>query len=93
MAAAIDLSGRPHLAWNLTFPTEKIGTFDAELVREFFQAFAIHAGAKIHVELKSGINSHQISEAAFKTLARSLRQAVEIDPRATGTVPSTKGSL
>ena len=93
VTVAIDLSGRPHLVWNLTFPTEKIGAFDAELVREFFQAFAVHVGANIHVELKSGLNSHHISEAAFKALARSLRQAVEIDPRAANAVPSTKGSL
>lgn len=93
VTVALDLSGRPHLVWNLTFPTEKIGSFDAELVREFFQAFSIHVGANIHVEMKSGTNSHHISEAAFKALARSLRQAVEIDPRATDAVPSTKGSL
>ena len=93
VTVALDLSGRPRLVWNLTFPTEKIGSFDTELVREFFQAFSIHVGANIHVEMQSGTNSHHISEAAFKALARSLRQAVEIDPRATDAVPSTKGSL
>ena len=93
VSAAIDFSGRAFLGWNVGFPAEKIGSFDAELVREFFQAFAAQAGANIHVERRSGVNGHHIAEAAFKALARSIRQAVELDPRARGDVPSTKGTL
>ncbi|WP_045386888.1 imidazoleglycerol-phosphate dehydratase HisB [Falsirhodobacter sp. alg1] len=89
---ALDLSARPYLVWNLPFPTEKIGTFDTELVREFFQAFSSHGGITLHVDLIHGINSHHIAEAAFKAVARALREAVEPDPRATG-IPSTKGAL
>ena len=93
VSAAIDFSGRAYLGWDVDFPAEKIGSFDAELVREFFQAFAAQAGANVHVERRSGVNGHHIAEAAFKALARSIRQAVEIDPRARGEVPSTKGTL
>lgn len=93
VSAAVDFSGRAFLGWNVGFPAEKIGSFDAELVREFFQAFAAQAGANIHVERRSGVNGHHIAEAAFKALARSIRQAVELDPRARGDVPSTKGTL
>jgi imidazoleglycerol-phosphate dehydratase len=90
---ALDLSGRPFLVWNVPFPTPKIGTFDTELVREFFQALATHGGITLHVDLVHGINSHHIAEAAFKAVARALRQAVEPDPRGAGAIPSTKGAL
>jgi imidazoleglycerol-phosphate dehydratase len=90
---ALDLSGRPFLVWNLAFPSPKIGTFDTELVREFFQAFATHGGITLHVDLIHGANSHHIAEAAFKALARALRAAVEIDPRTADAIPSTKGTL
>ncbi len=90
---ALDLSGRPFLRWNLAFPSPKIGHFDTELVREFFQAFASHGGITLHVDLISGENSHHIAEAAFKALARALREAVELDPRRGDVVPSTKGTL
>jgi imidazoleglycerol-phosphate dehydratase len=89
---ALDLSGRPYLVWNVTFPTAKIGTFDTELVREFFQAMATHGGITLHVDMIHGINSHHIAEACFKSVARALRMAVESDPRFDG-VPSTKGTL
>jgi len=90
---ALDLSGRPFLVWNLAFPTAKIGTFDTELVREFFQALATHGGITLHVDLIHGINSHHIAEAAFKALARALREATEPDPRRADAIPSTKGAL
>ncbi|MEZ5755082.1 MAG: imidazoleglycerol-phosphate dehydratase HisB [Paracoccaceae bacterium] len=93
VACALDLSGRPFLVWNLPFPTQKIGRFDTELVREFFQALATHAGITLHVDLIHGINSHHIAEAAFKSVARALRMAVELDPRAAGSLPTTKGAL
>lgn len=93
VATALDLSGRPFLVWNLAFPTAKIGSFDSELVREFFQALSTHAGITLHVDLIHGINSHHIAEAAFKSVARALRQAVEIDTRQAATIPSTKGAL
>lgn len=91
--AALDLSGRPFLVWNVEMPTAKIGTFDTELVREFFQAFATHGGITLHVDALHGLNSHHIAEAAFKAVARSLRDAVETDPRKADAVPSTKGTL
>jgi imidazoleglycerol-phosphate dehydratase len=91
--AALDLSGRPYLVWNVALPTDKIGTFDCELVREFFQAFSTHGGITLHVEALAGINSHHIAEAAFKAVARALREAVESDPRKSDAIPSTKGSL
>ncbi len=90
---ALDISGRPFLVFRTTFPTEKIGVFDTELVREWFQAFAINAGLTLHVETLYGDNSHHISESCFKGLARALRKAVVIEPREAGRVPSTKGSL
>jgi imidazoleglycerol-phosphate dehydratase len=90
---ALDLSGRPYLVWHVPFPTAKIGTFDTELVREFFQALAAHAGITLHVDLIHGINSHHIAEAVFKAVARSLRLAVEADPRMADSIPSTKGTL
>ena len=93
IACALDLSARPYLICNLPFPTPRIGTFDTELVREFFQALATHGGITLHIDLKYGLNSHHIAEAAFKALARSLRMAVESDPRATEAIPSTKGAL
>ncbi|WP_102226419.1 imidazoleglycerol-phosphate dehydratase HisB [Acidimangrovimonas sediminis] len=91
--AALDLSGRPYLVWKAEMPTEKIGTFDTQLVREFFQALATHGGITLHVEALDGINSHHIAEAAFKAVARALREAVETDPRKADAVPSTKGAL
>jgi imidazoleglycerol-phosphate dehydratase len=93
VACALDLSGRPYLVWNVTFPTAKIGTFDTELVREFFQALSTHGGITLHLDGLHGINSHHVAEAAFKAVARSLRAAVEIDPRKADAIPSTKGSL
>jgi imidazoleglycerol-phosphate dehydratase len=90
---AIDISGRPFLVFRSTFPTEKIGAFDTELVREWFQAFAVNAGLTLHVETLYGENSHHIAESCFKGLARALRRAVAMDPREEGRVPSTKGSL
>ena len=90
---ALDLSGRPYLVWNLAFPTDKIGTFDTELVREFFQALATHGGITLHLDMVHGFNSHHIAEAAFKAVARALRDAVETDPRKADAVPSTKGAL
>lgn len=93
IAAALDLSARPFLVWNVAFPTAKIGTFDTELVREFFQAFATHGGITLHVDKIHGLNSHHIAEATFKAVARALRMAVEADPRAAGQLPSTKGAL
>ncbi|MFC3168965.1 imidazoleglycerol-phosphate dehydratase HisB [Paracoccus fontiphilus] len=91
--AALDLSARPFLVWNVDFPTEKIGTFDTQLVREFFQALSTHGGITLHVDRIHGINSHHIAEAAFKAVARALREAVEPDPRMAGVLPSTKGAL
>jgi imidazoleglycerol-phosphate dehydratase len=93
VACALDLSGRPYLVWNVAFPTAKIGTFDTELVREFFQALSTHGGITLHLDGLHGINSHHIAEAAFKAVARALRTAVEIDPRKADAIPSTKGSL
>ncbi|MFE3837731.1 imidazoleglycerol-phosphate dehydratase HisB [Pseudogemmobacter sonorensis] len=93
VACALDLSARPFLVWNLPFPGARIGTFDTELVREFFQAFATHGGITLHVDLIHGLNSHHIAEAAFKSVARALREAVEPDPRMAGVLPSTKGAL
>jgi len=90
---ALDLSARPFLVWNVELPTQKIGTFDCELVREFFQAFATHGGITLHVDQLHGFNSHHIAEAAFKAVARALRIAVETDPRKSDAVPSTKGTL
>ncbi|MEO9682933.1 MAG: imidazoleglycerol-phosphate dehydratase HisB [Tateyamaria sp.] len=90
---ALDLSGRPFLVWNVDLPTPKIGTFDTELVREFFQALSTHGGITLHVDMLHGINSHHIAEAAFKSVARSLRLALEVDPRMANAIPSTKGAL
>ncbi|MGL4637579.1 MAG: imidazoleglycerol-phosphate dehydratase HisB [Beijerinckiaceae bacterium] len=90
---ALDISGRPFLVFRSSFPTPKIGEFDTELVREWFQAFAINAGVTLHVETLYGDNSHHIAESCYKGLARVLRQAVSVDPRAKDMVPSTKGTL
>ena len=91
--AALDVSGRPFLAWSVAFQRPKIGTFDTELVEEFFRALAFNAGITLHVTLKAGTNAHHVAEACFKALARALREAVEPDPRAGGAIPSTKGAL
>jgi imidazoleglycerol-phosphate dehydratase len=91
--AALDLSGRPFLVWEVAFPTAKIGTFDTALVREFFQALSTHGGITLHVDGLRGVNSHHIAEAAFKAVAQALRAAVEPDPRRGDAIPSTKGAL
>ena len=90
---AIDISGRPFLVFRTAFRVEKIGQFDTELVREWFQAFAMNAGITLHVETLYGDNAHHIAVSCFKGLARALRKAVSIDPREEGRVPSTKGTL
>jgi imidazoleglycerol-phosphate dehydratase len=90
---AIDVSGRAFLVFKVEFPTQKIGTFDTELVREWFQAFAMNAGITLHIENAYGANSHHIAESCFKALARALRVALEIDPRQADRIPSTKGTL
>ena len=90
---ALDISGRPFLVFRTEFPTERIGAFDAELVREFFQALAGNAGLTLHIETLYGANSHHIAESCFKGVARALKAAVAIDPRQAGAVPSTKGAL
>lgn len=91
--AAVDLSGRSYLGYGLTIPTEKVGTFDTQLVEEFFLAFVRNAACALHVKQLDGTNSHHIIEGAFKATARALRQAVAIDPDAEGEIPSTKGVL
>jgi imidazoleglycerol-phosphate dehydratase len=93
LRAALDISGRPYMVWNVDMPTAQIKTFDTELVREFFQAFSTHGGLTLHVDALHGINSHHIAEAAFKSVARALRDALEIDPRKSDAIPSTKGTL
>ncbi len=90
---ALDVSGRAFLVFNVEFPTQKIGSFDTELVREWFQAFTMNAGITLHLENVYGANSHHIAESCFKALARALRDALEIDPRQANRVPSTKGTL
>ncbi|MFL5142715.1 MAG: imidazoleglycerol-phosphate dehydratase HisB [Microvirga sp.] len=90
---ALDISGRPFIVFKAEFPAEKIGAFDTELVREWFQAFAMNGGVTLHVEALYGDNSHHIAESCFKGLARALRKAVALDPREEGRVPSTKGML
>jgi|SRR5690606_33853963 len=92
-AAAIDVSGRPFLVWNVKFSAAKIGNFDTELVREFFQAFAMNAGITLHVNNHYGANNHHIAETIFKAVARVLRTAIETDSRQKDAIPSTKGSL
>ena len=90
---ALDVSGRPFLVWDVDFTRSKIGEMDTELFREWFQAFAQHAGLTLHVETLYGENSHHIAETCYKALARALRQAIAIDERQSGRVPSTKGQL
>ncbi len=90
---ALDFSGRGFLVFEVEFPTSKIGTFDTELVREFFQAVSHNAGLTLHLHQRAGLNSHHIAEASFKAFARAMRMAVEMDSRAQGRIPSTKGSL
>ncbi len=90
---ALDVSGRPHLVWKVDFSRPKLGDMDTELFREWFQAFAQNAGITLHVENLYGENNHHIAETCFKGLARALREAVTIDPRQGGRIPSTKGAL
>jgi imidazoleglycerol-phosphate dehydratase len=91
--AALDLSGRPFLAWEVPFTAPAIKGFDTELVREFFQAFSTHGGITLHVDGLRGLNAHHVAEAAFKAVARALRDALEPDPRRADAIPSTKGVL
>lgn len=91
--SAVDISGRAFLVYDLDIPTEKVGTFDTELVEEFFIAFAANAGITLHIRQLAGRNAHHIIEGAFKSVARSLRKAVAIDPDCADEVPSTKGVL
>lgn len=90
---AIDISGRPFLAWSVTFPRDKVGEMDTELFEEFFRALVMNAGLTCHITMKAGTNAHHIAEACFKSFARALRMAVETDPRQAGAIPSTKGVL
>jgi imidazoleglycerol-phosphate dehydratase len=90
---ALDISGRPFLVFKAEFVRDKVGTFDTELVQEWFQAFAVNAGVTLHVETLYGTNDHHIAESCFKGLARALRAAMAMDPRAAGEIPSTKGTL
>ncbi|HEY1415562.1 MAG TPA: imidazoleglycerol-phosphate dehydratase HisB [Caulobacteraceae bacterium] len=90
---AVDLSNRPYLVWRVKFSRPKVGEMDTELFKEFHHAFAMHAGACVHLETLYGDNSHHIAESGFKALARALRDAVELDPKAQGRAPSTKGVL
>lgn len=91
--AALDLSGRPFLVWNVEMTAQKIGNFDTELVREFFTALAMNGGITLNVAKIDGINSHHIAESAFKAVARALRIALDTDPRKADAIPSTKGTL
>ncbi len=91
--AALDVSGRPYLVWDVNFSAQKVGEYDTELFREFFQAFSQHAGITLHVKNHYGDNNHHIAETCFKAVARALRTAIEIDPRQADRIPSTKGSL
>ena len=91
--AAIDISGRAFLVWNVEFPRDKVGAMDTELFEEFFRGFSGNAGLSLHVTQKAGTNNHHIAEACFKAVARALREATEPDPRSQGRIPSTKGSL
>lgn len=90
---ALDISGRPYFIWKVNFTKPKLGEMDTELFREWFQAFAFNAGITLHVENLYGENNHHIVESCFKALARALRQAIDIDPRKSGDIPSTKGVL
>ena len=90
---SLDFSGRPYLGWKVAFTSTKIGTFDVELVREFFHALSLNAGITMHVTMLSGINSHHIAEAVFKSIAKAIRKAIGIDPKQDRSIPSTKGTL
>jgi len=90
---AVDLSGRPYFIWKVEFSKPKLGDMDTELFREWFQAFAMNAGATLHIENLYGVNNHHIVESCYKGLARALREASEIDPRKGDAIPSTKGTL
>ena len=90
---AVDFSNRPYLVWRVKFARPTVGEMDTELFKEFHHAFAMHAGACVHLETLYGENSHHIAESGFKALARAVREAVEIDPKAAGQAPSTKGVL
>jgi imidazoleglycerol-phosphate dehydratase len=90
---AVDVSGRPFLVFRADFPSPKIGTFDVELVREFFQALAVNGGLTLHIETLYGANSHHIAESCFKAVARALGAALAVDPRQAARIPSTKGAL
>ncbi|HEY9598587.1 MAG TPA: imidazoleglycerol-phosphate dehydratase HisB [Cyanophyceae cyanobacterium] len=90
---SLDFSGRPHLSYGLDIPTQRVGTYDTQLVREFFVAVVNHSQMTLHIRQLDGINSHHIIEATFKAFARAVRMAVEIDPRRAGTIPSSKGVL
>lgn len=90
---ALDFSGRPHLSYGLQIPTERVGTYDTQLVREFFVALVNHSQMTLHIRQLDGINSHHIIEATFKAFARAMRMAVEIDSRRGGLIPSSKGVL
>jgi imidazoleglycerol-phosphate dehydratase len=89
----IDFSGRPGLEYHVTYPRARVGDFDVDLIREFFQGFVNHAGATLHVDSLRGLNAHHIAETIFKAFGRALRMAIEYDPRMQGILPSTKGSL
>ncbi|MED6150764.1 imidazoleglycerol-phosphate dehydratase [Stylosanthes scabra] len=90
---SLDLSGRPHLSYNLDIPTQRVGTYDTQLVEHFFQSLVNTSGMTLHIRQLAGENSHHIIEATFKAFARALRQATEYDPRRHGTIPSSKGVL
>ena len=90
---SLDFSGRPHLSYGLDIPTQRVGTYDTQLVREFFVAVVNNSQMTLHIRQLDGINSHHIIEATFKAFARSVRMAVEIDPRRAGEIPSSKGVL
>ena len=92
-SAAVDISGRPFFVWNAAFSAPKIGAFDTELVREFFNALAQHAGLTLHINSRYFDNNHHLAESCFKSVARALRTAIETDPRQQGVIPSTKGTL
>jgi imidazoleglycerol-phosphate dehydratase len=89
----LDFSGRPHLSYGLEIPTQRVGTYDTQLVREFFVAVVNHSQMTLHIRQLDGLNSHHIIEATFKAFARAVRMAVEVDPRRAGTIPSSKGVL
>lgn len=91
--AALDVSGRPYLVWQVKFPRDKVGDYDTELFREFFHALAHNAGITLHVTNHYGENNHHIAETCFKAVARALRMAIAADPRQSGVIPSTKGTL